>query len=363
MDKIKSIPIVTLSTFGHCGIDWLHSFIDSHNEVLIIPQLSFFRKIETLKRKKIYLDNSLRSSALVNLFSKELFKKTKIKSYNILKNNQNKSNFKKYIYEFLKFEKNLDIEKRLFFATHYAFAKINKVNLNNIKIIVAHEHAPWNCYLYKKHFDAKFIFIIRDPRKSFAGSLRIYKRHKDIPINFQIDTDLLYMISAQKFTNAQSKKKIIILKNESMHKNLNVEMRKLSKWLNIKFKKSLLNETFLGKKWIGESAYLSAIDLKKPYPKDYYKPSNVEKRWRSVLDKNTILVIETIFEKIMIKYKYKFDNKLNFRSRVVGYASLLLRFNEFKNFFSYMKGLIKNIIRRIFIIYFTNKSLKIFDIA
>ena len=45
MDKIKSIPIVTLSTFGHCGIDWLHSFIDSHNEVLIIPQLSFFAKI------------------------------------------------------------------------------------------------------------------------------------------------------------------------------------------------------------------------------------------------------------------------------------------------------------------------------
>ena len=43
---IKKIPVVVISTFGHCGIDWLHSLIDSHKEVLIIPPLSFFRNIE-----------------------------------------------------------------------------------------------------------------------------------------------------------------------------------------------------------------------------------------------------------------------------------------------------------------------------
>ena len=32
-----------------------------------------------------------------------------------------------------------------------------------------------------------------------------------------------------------------------MHKNLKLEMKKLSNWLNIKFDKSLLNSTFLGK--------------------------------------------------------------------------------------------------------------------
>ena len=147
-----------------------------------------------------------------------------------------------------------------------------------------------------------------------------------------------------------------------MHKNLKGEMVKLSKWLNIKYSKSLLTETFLGKKWIGESAYLSKVDLKIPYPKDYYKPENIEKRWRSVLNKKSILVVETVFEKIMIKYKYKFDNKLNLRKRFKGYINLLFGFNETNNFFYRIKGLIKNIIRRILIIFFTKQSAKIVDL-
>ena len=50
--NIKTIPVAAISTFGHCGIDWLHSLIDSHKEVLIVPPLSFFRKIDILKKKK-----------------------------------------------------------------------------------------------------------------------------------------------------------------------------------------------------------------------------------------------------------------------------------------------------------------------
>ena len=49
--KINKIPVAAISTFGHCGIDWLHSLIDSHKEVLILPPLSFFRKINMLKKK------------------------------------------------------------------------------------------------------------------------------------------------------------------------------------------------------------------------------------------------------------------------------------------------------------------------
>ena len=209
--------------------------------------------------------------------------------------------FIKYINDFLIVEKEFNIEKRLFFAIHYAFAKINKINLDKIKMIVAHEHAPWNCYQYEKHFNSKFVFMLRDPRTTFAGSFRVFQRHKNIPINFQIDMSLLYMVSAEKFFQKMSKKRILILKNEKMHNNLKLEMRRLCKWLDIKFNKSLLHSTFLGKEWIGDSSYLSKIDLKKPYPKNYYKPANVETRWRGVLDKNTILTIETLFEKIMIR--------------------------------------------------------------
>ena len=52
--KINKIPVAAISTFGHCGIDWLHSLIDSHKEVLILPPLSFFRKINMLKKKFLF---------------------------------------------------------------------------------------------------------------------------------------------------------------------------------------------------------------------------------------------------------------------------------------------------------------------
>ena len=172
------------------------------------------------------------------------------------------------------------------------------------------------------------------------------------------------MMHAKKFLQKMKNKKILILKNEDMHKKLKPEMKKLSKWLNIKFSKSLLQSTFLGKKWIGESGYISKMDLKKPYPKDYYKPINVEMRWRSVLDKKSILMIETFSEKTMRQHKYKFDNKLNVISRFFGYFSLFFKFHDFDNLIYFARlRFIKNIIRRFFVVFFPNQSREIFDIS
>ena len=363
MKKINSIPVAVISTFGHCGLDWLHSLIDSHKQVLIIPPMNFFRTIDILKRKKIYLDHSLDSKKITNIIAKELFRKTHHKKDNILRDHQKKTTFKKYINNFLIMEKKLDIKKRLFFAIHYAFAKINKTNLDKIKVIVANESQPWHCHEYYKHFNSKFIFMLRDPRALVAGSLRMIKRSKNVPINFQMDMILSYLVHARKFFHEMTKKRILILKNEDMHNNLQPEMKKLCKWLDIKFSKSLLRSTFLGKKWIGESGYISKMDLKKSYPRDYYKPINVETRWRSVLDKNSILMIETLLEKTMRQYQYKLDNKLNIISRFSGYLSLLFKFHDFNNF-SYLLKLrfIKNTIRRIFVVFFSRQSREIFDI-
>ena len=83
---------------------------------------------------------------------------TKSKRHVILKKNQKKSAFKKYMLNFLKSEKNMDIKKKFFLAIHYAYAKINKINLDNIKVIVAHEHVPWNCEKYEKYFTPRVIY-------------------------------------------------------------------------------------------------------------------------------------------------------------------------------------------------------------
>ena len=65
----------------------------------------------------------------------------------------------------------------------------------------------------------------------------------------------------------------------------------------------------------------------------------------------------------MIENKYKFDNKLNVASRFFGYIGILFKFNGFKNFFSFLKlGYIKNILRRILIVFFPNLSRKNFNL-
>ena len=98
MRKINEIPVAVLSTFGHCGTDWLHSLIDSHKRVLIIPPLDFFRTIDILKRKKIYLCNSLASKKITNIIVKKLLRKKYHEKDNILRNHQKKTTFKKLTY-------------------------------------------------------------------------------------------------------------------------------------------------------------------------------------------------------------------------------------------------------------------------
>ena len=62
---------------------------------------------------------------MCTLCSVQLFKKTKIDSYNMLKRNQNQSAFKKYVKDYLLVENDLDLERKLFYGIHYAFIKIN----------------------------------------------------------------------------------------------------------------------------------------------------------------------------------------------------------------------------------------------
>ena len=47
--KIEKIPVVMLGSFGHAGIDWVHSLLDNHKEILIMPAFSFFRSLDRIE--------------------------------------------------------------------------------------------------------------------------------------------------------------------------------------------------------------------------------------------------------------------------------------------------------------------------
>ena len=146
-----------------------------------------------------------------------------------------------------------------------------------------------------------------------------------------------------------------------MHENLKSEMLNLANWMKIKFSKQLLSQTFLKKKWLGESSYLAKDELKKDPPKNFYQPIEVEKRWRSVLDKNDILMTEIIFQKQMKLMNHNIENKLSFKNIIRGYFIFLLRYIYQEKYF-FLKTIIisRNIVRKLFILISTKITLMLF---
>ena len=41
--EIQNKKVFFLLSFGHCGIDWTHALLTSHEKILILPAFSFYR--------------------------------------------------------------------------------------------------------------------------------------------------------------------------------------------------------------------------------------------------------------------------------------------------------------------------------
>lgn len=364
IQKIKKMPLTVLSTFGHNGLDWVHSLIDNHSQILIMPAFSFFRSLERIKlhNKEINLKKKKTLIVLAKLFSKMFHndERNKVQRRQFIKNKKDMIYFEKNLIFWVLNSKIENLEKNLFLGIHYAFVKLYKIDLNKKKIIVHQEHVPWHSEKYYKIFNSNFIFMMRDPRAAIAGSvLRMQKHNTDQIYANQFDHVLLYWKFSEKFTeNADQKlmKKILILKNEEMHQNLRKEMIKTSKFLDVKFSKTLLKQTFLGKNWFGESSYLQGKnqedDLKKAPPKNYYKSFEVKKRWEKIINKKKILMIETILDSLMKRFNYKKMSDPNIFNKCMGLFICLSNYSSQKKYFlSIFLIKIRNLIRRLIILY------------
>ena len=118
------------------------------------------------------------------------------------------------------------------------------------------------------------------------------------------------------------KDKLYLISNEKFNKDLAKEMKKLSKWLQIKYNSSLLRQTFLGEVWYGETSYKSKNDLNKYVEKNYYDQKNVKRRWLDYLNDEEIKIIEILFRKIFIIGNYNKKFSLNFIQKI----SILFKF-------------------------------------
>jgi hypothetical protein len=364
--KIQNLPIFMLGSFGHAGIDWTHSLLDNHSQILIMPAFSYFRTINKLEKiNKINLkkfeDSNFAATTLIKLFCEDKAYDNKRRKF--IFNDEQKNIFKKELEFFFTNSQDILI-KKIFYGIHYAYYKTHNIDIEKIKCIVVHEHVSWHFSKYIKYFDAKSILIFRDPKAVLGGGiLRMRDSNISKKINsFQMDTMILHMLSAFNiYLKEKNSGRVFTLQNEKMHIDLKIEMEKLTNWMNIEFENTLLEQTFMGKNWMGESSYLAKDELEELPPKNYYNPIEVKKRWSSILNSNDVLFIEVVFRKYQIIFDYRFENKINVLKILYGYLSFIFRYqHQEKYYFNKYVIILRNILRRIAITIFKEKTTNFF---
>ena len=375
-DEIKyfeSLPITIISSFGHNGLDWMHSLLDSHPNISLMPAYSFFRTLDFYEKKygsrieDLKKPNEISEKLTSFLYFDPSYQVIRRKFIN---NDKESKIFKKDFLLFLNNSSHQNKIKKIFYGINYAFCKLYNLDFKKVKMIISQEHVSWHSERYKNIFDPKFIFMMRDPRAGLSGS---WKRQVDNAglksINpYDFDKGILVGTYLEKFCkkfNRENEKKIKIMKNEKMHKNLRREIENLCEWLELDFNISCLEETFLGVEWLGESSYLAVDELKEKPPVDFYKEDNIENRWRERLSSEDINMIEYIFENSFSTYEYKRDTKKNFLNNFFALKNFL-----FSNLFPenkkprlfFLLKILRNFVRRTFVLIFPLQVSKIFKI-
>src|ERR1035437_8156448 len=123
----KNIQICFLSTIGRSGSNLLHSLFDNHHEILTLPTI-FWYYFDIVDMKEDYFKDA---DKLVQFYlNKSLFSTQWYSSFF----NDNIEEYKRILLEIVNDLKNLN-SKTFLLALHFAYAKLQNIEIENIKII------------------------------------------------------------------------------------------------------------------------------------------------------------------------------------------------------------------------------------
>ncbi len=248
------MKLFILTTNGRSGSDFFHSLVDNHPQIASFPG-----HIDISKLKKIF-EQERDIQNFLNKFLKnyDLFfdsRKNKIENHHLLgkmKNQFYKVDKKKFLYNFnLLNKKNINFKKiliNLHLAYNYTLRKKNK----KIKLIFLHAHHYKNL---KKIGNFKFenIYSYRHPISIISSGINAFMNSKK---NLIYTSKSLYFYIERTLVEpffVDTNYKINLVRLETLHTENSNFMRKICKLMDIKFNKSLVNSTFNGKQWWGDS--------------------------------------------------------------------------------------------------------------
>jgi len=303
--KTADLPVHFLMTFGHCGIDYLHSQLDSHEQILLMPAFSFYRSW-----KMIECDKAASAAEMSALWEEYLrnHQASQVVRRRLFYDDDEADVFYAKFSELLASSgiEHLDV----FYALHDAYCFARNIDISTKRVLIAHEHVSLAFDQILDDFPhARFLVMNRDPRASLGGSYHqlanVIGHLSDYMFNFNIEIWMQAIQNWKKYGRKLGPDRFRVVLNEAMHADLEKEMREIAEWLGIDYSPVLLKCTFSGREWVGESAYMTS-DNKYPQPIDeFYLPENIRKRWMNVLSRRDIAVIELLTGDVMDAFGYE----------------------------------------------------------
>ncbi len=301
------MKLFVLITGGRTGSGFLHSILDGHSEICLLPGEFFFDDFY----EKVKNEKNLKRIAKVFLNENKYFFNSKLQKFDRLDQlGDNKNEFFKI--NFLKFQKNfIRIYKtkkknklNLLISIHLAYSAANNENLKNKKVILLHLH---HIDRINKISDLNFkiFYTIRDPLANISTFFQNWSDFRGKIIDpwsqfYNVDRTINGINKMAKLN-----KQINVIKLEDIHKKNKVIINKICKICKIKNEKILFSSTFHKKKWWSDMATKKYLN-------------GVNKNFKNIINLNLfferdIYFLQKVLNSYISKFKYK---KISCKSKI-----------------------------------------------
>ena len=191
------------------------------------------------------------------------------------------------------------MNRRNFFLSVYeAYVLEAGIDWDNVRVVFEHSHTTFCLKAIADDFpDSRFIQAMRDPRALYNSYIVLVKRTGNVMEYWNIKRLLHGYSNVDLYWKNLPEKRYLILRNEDLLPPFEKEMARVSTWLGVDFFESMLEPTFGGKRWKGNSAYRDA---------DKVSPKIMATRWENDLNSMDQCMVEFLFSRDIQLHGYKF---------------------------------------------------------
>ena len=334
------MKIIGLLSCGRSGADLFQSLLDSHEEILQFPGYLIFDSklfnILSITNKREIAKKFCEEYP--QFFDSRINKEERHHQLGPKKNDYFLVNKKKFIENFKKNGSTKGGKFQTLISLNKSYYEVTKRPIKKIKIVMIHFHLFFNFVNFQKKFDNNvritIVLTLRDILASLSSTCYKWSRYK--PKALDAHTLYLNMLShiKQIFRLKRINKKIFVIQMEKLHTENDKVMRDFCKIFNIRFKKSLSQSTYFGKKWWGDQTSLKYLNGINPKFKNNF--------YGEYFFKKDISLIEKKISRLLLFYDYPFRSNIR-TSKILDLLPYKFEYLIWKN--SFKKFNVKQIIK------------------